>query len=133
MQLASFEDSMALLDSLLKEMVGVPLEGFDMKELANYDVSKLKDILFKVISSKAVKDALWVCMASCIYQAPGVGIGNRIQKDTFESENARGDFFPVAGEVAAFNLAPFFKNLKLPSSIQAKLTGLDVSQKSATG
>ena len=136
LQLAAFEDSMALLDSILREMVGVPVEGFDLKDLVGKDLTQLKDVLFKVISSKPVKEALWACMTSCTYQGPRDQVGIRISKGpngTFDSEQTRGDFFPVAGEVAAFNLAPFFKNLALPSSIQEKLDLLGNSQRSETG
>lgn len=133
LQLASFEDSMALLDCILKEMVGVPLEGFDLKELIGADLTQLKDVLFKIISSKPVKDALWACMSSCTYQEKDKPAGIRIERKTFESENTRADFFPVAGEVTAYNLAPFFKNLTLPSSIQDKLQELGGGQRSGTG
>jgi hypothetical protein len=133
LQMAAFEDSMDLLDSILKEMVGVKVEGFDIKELIGQDLTQLKDVLFKIISSKLVKAALWKCMESCTYQEAGTAAGLRINKATFESEKTRGDFFPVAGEVTAYNLAPFFKNLTLPSSVQEKLDLLGASQKPETG
>ena len=126
MQLASFEDGMALLDAILKETIGVPIgdpeEGFDLQNALGKDLSQIKDVLFKVISSKMVKDALWVCVSSCTYASPDKPtVGIRIDKTTFQSEETRADFFPVAGEVVAFNLAPFFKNLSLPSSLQEAL------------
>ena len=124
LQLAAFEDSMALLDSILKEMVGVPIEGTDLKELVGKDVSQLKDVLFKVISSKPVKEALWACLGSCTYQPKGDPAGQRITRETFQLDKARADFFPVAGEVATFNLAPFFENLELPSSVKESLAAL---------
>lgn len=121
LQLAAFEDGMALLDAILREMIGVKMElegeTLDLRELAGKNLWQLKDALFKVIASKDVKAALWTCLSSCTYALPGKP-GERIDRTTFESEKTRGDFFPVAGEVTAFNLAPFFGSLSFPSSLQ---------------
>lgn len=117
-QLADFEDSMSLLEAILNEAVGVSTPGLELENLFKSDISQLKDALFKVIASKRVKDALWKCMSSCTYQPAGESAGLRIDRaTTFQSEKTRPDYFPVAGEVTTYNLAPFFKNLELPSSI----------------
>lgn len=140
LQLADFEDSTTLLDEILLASIGVPLTGFSLDEsfkpadLFQKDIGALKDLIFKVISSKRVKEALWKCMASCTYQPVGESAGSAINRSTFQSAEARADYFPVAGEVASFNLAPFFKNLALPSSMLAppkdKVAG---DQKSSAG
>lgn len=125
MQLAAFDDAMTLLEVVLMELVGVSIEGFKIEELLAKDMSQLKDAVFKVIASRKVKDALWVCMGSSMYAPPGDNPDGalRIDRATFNDEKARGDYFPVAGEVAQFNLAPFFKNLELPSSLLARAGG----------
>lgn len=133
LQIADFEDSMALLDAILKETIGVPIEGFDAETIFKENsITLIKDALFKVISSRVVKEALWKCMTSCTYQAPGTGVGTQIKRDTFNSLETRPDFFPVAGEVTTFNLSPFFKNLELPSAIRGKSEETEKPPKSAT-
>lgn len=136
-QLADFEDSIALFDSIVGEAIGVQIGDaagdLSMSDLFKGNVSQLKDVLFKVLRSKPVKEALWKCMASCTYQPPGEEAALKIGRATFQPDKTRGDYFPVAGEVAVFNLVPFFKNLKLPSSIQGASGPIAAAQKSATG
>jgi len=140
LQIAEFDDSTALLDEILLASIGVPIAGFTIDENFNpsdifkQDIGSLKDVIFKVISSKKVKEALWKCMASCTYAPAGTDVGERINRGTFQSLEARADYFPVAGEVAVFNLSPFFKNLALPSSmLGAPEKKADGDPKSAAG
>lgn len=134
LQLADFDDSANLLDAILKEAIGVDIEGLDFETLFKENgLTAIKDVIFKVISSKLVKDALWKCLTYCKYQAVGEAAGVKIVKATFNDPIAREDFFPVAGEVIQFNLRPFFKNLTLPSSIPGKPEASDATPASATG
>ena len=41
--------------------------------------------------------------------------GKKVVKDTFEPEDARQDYLPVAWEVMKLNLTPFFRGLDLSS------------------
>ena len=145
LQLSSLEEGTTLLDAILNELVGLKIEGFatpaegeqfDLKNLFGKDLWALKDVLFKVIASKSVKEAVWVCMGQCTYAPPGRPAERIVRgaQGTFESEKTRADFFPVAGEVMTFNLAPFFENLGLPSSIPEGITSATESaQRSGTG
>jgi hypothetical protein len=118
LQIAEFDDGMKLLCVVLKQSLGIKFSAFSLSDLFKMDVSELKDVLVKVITSSEVQESIWTCMASCTYQGSTDKAGVRITRDIFKTESGRADFFPVASEVATFNLAPFFKNLELPSSLQ---------------
>ena len=128
LQIADFEDAIALHDAVIGELVGIKIEGldlekFDPKDLFTKDISAYKDLIFKVVISRTVRDAFFRCAACCTYQAPSASAPDRITRNTFQPEGARADFYPVAGEVVVLNLAPFFKNLKLPSWMQSPPAG----------
>jgi hypothetical protein len=123
LQIADFEDAIALHDAIAHELIGTKIEGFDLEQMSpadlfTKDLSAFKDAILRVVSSKTVRDTLFACAASCTYQGPRETSPSRITRNTFQSEGARADFYPVAGEVAVLNLAPFFKSLRLPSWIQ---------------
>jgi hypothetical protein len=76
----------------------------------------LKNLLCQAMASDALEAAFFECAARCTLD------GIKITRDTFEPENMRGDFLPVAWEVIRFNLAPFFGNLDLSFLGSAKQT-----------
>ena len=123
-QMARFDVGMNLFNVTFKEMIGVPFGSqgadFDFAELFKMDVGQLKDLVLKVITSDKVQEAIWKCMETCTYQSLNDQVGLKINRNTFESEEARGDFFLVAWEVATLNLFPFFKNLKSLFSTPSK-------------
>lgn len=136
LQIAAFDDSVSLLDELLLELVGVPLAGFSpekLEELFGEDITALKDAIFRLIASKKVRAVLFICMGSCKYQGPRESIATRITKDTFEKEENRADFLPVAMEVATLNVRPFFRNLEFSSLIGKKETPAADGRASPTG
>ncbi len=119
LQMASFAVSMKLLKVVVNEVkqvdVGDALKlGGEMKieNLAGMDlpVDALKNLVCQLLGSDALEMAIRDCMKGCQYN------GEAIKPDTFEDENARADYLPVAWEVIQLNLGPFFKGLSFKSS-----------------
>ena len=133
-QLARFNDGMNLFNATFKELVGVPFgaqgSSLDFANFLKMDISELKDVVIKVATSDKVQEAIWKCMESCTYQGVNDSAGIKINKNTFESEDARADFLLVVWEVATLNLVPFFKNLGSLLSTPSK--GVDGSAPKST-
>lgn len=118
LQMASFSVSMRLLKAVVNEVKAVDLGGFKfgaevkLEEIMKTDlpVDALKNVVCQMLGSDPVEAAVRDCMKGCLYDKQA------IRGDTFEEENARQDYLPVAWEVIQFNLAPFFKGLDLKSS-----------------
>ena len=70
------------------------------------------DALIDIITSKEVEDMAFKCMERCTYN------NEKITRDTFEKEERRGDFFPVAFKVITENIRPFMS--RLLSGLQAE-------------
>lgn len=105
--MAGFEECMNLDEAVKAELAGI-------------DFDKESTITFyaKLSGSRRLKEALWPCMLRATYN------GQKITKETFEPEQARADFFPVAQEVLVFNLRPFFQGLGSQfAGIFLKVTG----------
>jgi hypothetical protein len=102
-QVAPFSDAKALYQAVLKELKGVK---FDTKtQIPNI----LKDLACASFSSEDVERALWKCFERCTYDS---GKGEmRINQDTFEPTEARGDYIDVCTAVAKENILPFVKSL----------------------
>lgn len=97
--LAEFEDGWALFKAVLKELQS--LEG----ELNTENPL----VSLRLLSSDFVEQALKPCMSKATYQ------GQRIDKTTFNSPEARCDYLEVVKEVMNYNIAPFSKNVGLMS------------------
>lgn len=115
-KLAPFADSRTLYQAILEEAKDIRLNPND-----EVDVNFFKDGFCAFLSSKKVEAALDKCMQRCLVNEL------KIDKDTFESEERREDYFTVVTEVAMHNIAPFTKSLyaKL-SPIVEKLKKLPV-------
>jgi hypothetical protein len=122
LQMASFSLSMRLLKTIVNEVKTVDLGGFKfgaevkVEELLKADlpVDALKNVVCQLLGSDAVELAVRDCAKVCLYDKQA------IRQDTFEEENARQDYLPVAWEVIRFNLTPFFRGLGLKSSGDGK-------------
>jgi hypothetical protein len=118
LQMSSFALAMRLLKTIVNEIKSVDLGGFKfgaevkIEELMKADlpIDALKNVVCQLLGSDAVELAVRDCMKCCIYDKTA------IRGDTFEEENARQDYLPVAWEVIQFNLRPFFEGLSLKSS-----------------
>lgn len=118
LQMPTFAVSMKLLRAVVNELKSADLgdiklgADLDMVKLMQMDlpVNALKNVIFQLLGSTAIEQALADCMKGCQYQ------GEKITKDSFEPQDARPDFLPVAWEVMQFNLSPFFSGLTSKSS-----------------
>lgn len=68
-------------------------------------LDSLLELVIELDCSKEVNDAIFDCLARSTYN------GERIIRDTFEPEDARGDYYPIVIACLKRNLAPFFKTL----------------------
>lgn len=98
--LAEFSKSKDLFQALMEEG-----KGLKMDPEAQVDVNFYKDLIFTAMSSKRVELALGECLKRCTYS------GLKIDKDTFEPEEAREDYIGVVVNVGYENIRPFLKNL----------------------
>lgn len=98
--LAPFADSIELFQVLGEEMKKVEIHF-----TTEIDHELMKNLLCTAIASKPLEAAVWKCLAKCLYG------GIRLTKDTFETEEARQDYFAVFYEVVVANVIPFTKNL----------------------
>lgn len=117
--LAPFEDAKELQQALLEEVKTLSVDPTgNMADL-------YKDLFCAGFSSKKVEKALMKCMNRVTYD------GVRIDKDTWEPEEARGDYMPTCVEVGKANILPFLKSLYAEYS---HLLGamIESSQKSTT-
>ncbi len=97
--LAPFVDAKALYQAVLGELKDIDFN-------ANLDVTSVfKDIACLGFSSRKIEDALNQCMKRCLYN------DMKIDKDTFEPEEARQDYPVVCIQIAQENIAPFMKSL----------------------
>ena len=101
MTLAPCAQGMKLFKAVMAELVGVDVALSSQDDFIN----TFKTAFARVLSSDRIEDALWGCLERATYN------GSKINRDTFEDEKIRADFFPVAKEVCEFNLAPFSRNL----------------------
>jgi len=111
--LAPFSVANKLLKTIARELASVSFDmdlgNVDLASIKPRDINTLKNAAFQLLQSDAVEAALSECMKRCTYEE------QKITPATFETEDARADYLPVAWEVMKANLTPFFKNLALPS------------------
>lgn len=118
---ASFATGNRLMKTVARELssVNFDLNFTSFADLSGQDVNVIKNAVFQLLQSDALETALMECMKRCLYN------GERIVPATFEAEDARQDYLPVAWEVMKANLSPFFKGLALSSLTSAKPTSND--------
>ena len=97
--LPSFEVSEALYKAFLKDVL---LPTDPDKQI---NESLMKDFFCRGFTSEDIRKALWKCMEKALYN------GQKITKDTFESEESRQDYVDVCYHVTFRNLVPFMKGL----------------------
>lgn len=119
-QIAPFAVGNRLLKTVARELAAVDFNmdfgEIDLSKVSAKDINTLKNAAFRLLQSDEVEKAVLECMKRCLYR------GQAIRPDTFEDENARSDYLPIAWEVMKANLIPFFNGLDLPSSASEKLT-----------
>lgn len=98
--LAPFSVSKELWKSVLEEA-----KFLRVHEDTEIDINLIKDIFCTAFSSKKIDDCLKECLKRVTY------CGLKIDENTFEAEEARGDYLEICFEVAKANITPFTKNL----------------------
>lgn len=68
-------------------------------------LDSLLELVIELDCSKAVNEAIFDCLARSTYN------GERIVRETFEPEEARGDYYTIVIACLKRNLSPFFKTL----------------------
>ena len=113
-ELSSVDFNLEVARELSSVDFNLDLKSFD--ELSDKDINVLKNVAFQTLQSDAIEAAVMECMKKCLYNE------QRITEKTFEPEEARPDYLPVAWEVMKANLRPFFAGLDLSSLTSAKPT-----------
>lgn len=81
--------------------------------LSGTDINTLKNLLFHLLSSEEIEQAVLACMVKWMID------GEAVKAETFEQDDRRGDLIPCAVEVGRHALLPFFASLESLSSIQS--------------
>ena len=102
--LASFEDADELLRVFMAEMKSMSFTAD--RQMAEV----VKDIACIMLSSKDLKAAAWKCLERGRYNEL------KIDKQTFQTAEARQDYLPALIAVAQENIAPFIKSLSVALS-----------------
>lgn len=101
--MASFEDAWELqrvVSNVAKK------EGIKISDLTSPDrLDKIVNFALSVNGDKEVFNALWACLARCLYN------GEKITKATFDDAEARKDYLPVITKCIEVNLEPFTDGL----------------------
>lgn len=98
-QIAPFPVAKALYQAVLTELqrVKVSLNG-DAEDL-------LKNLFCVAFSSREIEDCIWACFERVLINKV------RVNKNTFEPVEMRGDYIQACMEVAKINILPFGKSL----------------------
>lgn len=99
----------------IKSKIPDTIQISEMMDMDIKSISGIVDAIIDISTSKEVEDLIFKCMERCTYELKGNT--DRISRDTFEPEERRRDFFPIAIEVVKYNVSPFFKDL--PSLLKA--------------
>jgi hypothetical protein len=127
-RVASFAEAMELKNAIAAviakggvDISGLPTDENSIKKLMSSEVADVAASFFEplikalsaVDSDPRVYKAAFKCLRRCSYD------GEMITENTFEDEDARGDYYMVMIDCLKVNLVPFFKGL---------LSGLKASQ-----
>ena len=99
--LASFSEANALNKAVASELKGLKID----RDLDLEDPNFIKDAVCTAIASDKIMGCLDACIKRCTYD------GIKIDKDTFEPEENRQDYFIVYKEVLIETIRPFLKSL----------------------
>lgn len=98
---AGFEDFIKLKNAASREFAkrGIDIKGLNLTK--DLDVGSLLSAFMMIESSQEVFECLFKCLDKSLYN------GKRINKATFEPEEARQDYYPIILEFIKVNAAPF--------------------------
>lgn len=115
-RIADFHDGMKLQNAIVKEAAREGVKELDIKNLlnaatsgkimeANIDMGAIVMATIGAATSENVYSTLWPCL-----KQSSIG-GERITESSFDLEEHRGDFYPIAIECVKVNLRPFWMAL----------------------
>lgn len=113
LQIAAFSVSNKLFQAVINEirLVDIKIDGVkSFEDLLTGDLNGVKNVLLQIAGSKSVEMAIHECMKCCLYKGVRLDAAK-----SFEPQDARQDYLPVAWEVMKFNLSPFFGGIDLSS------------------
>jgi hypothetical protein len=109
----SYEQAWDVAQSLLREVqkldVNIEALEFDEKDQAKIDPIAFKGPICGILSSPIAQNAVKLCFTRCLY-IQGTSQA-KIDKDTFEPVERRGDFLFCAYYALKENVYPFFGSL----------------------
>lgn len=126
--IAPIEAANALKKALAAELAGVDVSGMTLAGISlGMDLTKLdggtlnvwKNVLMTLLASDRVEKAMLVCAQRCTID------GLKVNLQSFEPQETRGDLIVVAWEVIKVNAGAFFESLGLSSFIPAGPTKSD--------
>lgn len=102
-----YEQAWEVTQTVLSEVekIQLNLKGVNLDDLMATDILELKGPICSFLSSPKILNAAKLCFGKCSYDSI------RVDKDTFESLEGRGDFLYCAFYALKENVAPFFGNL----------------------
>ena len=115
--------SEGLIPALLLEPEGATKEERDAKKrlnvvaaLSGTDLDTIKNLFLQLVGSEEVDEAILSCAGKWMLD------GKAVTFETFEPDDFRGDYYPVAVEVAKEALVPLFRSLGslLPTQSEPK-------------
>lgn len=116
--IAPFSVGKKAFKTLARELllVRLDLDITKIKTVGDLDVNILKDAILQCIASDVLELCFFECAAKCLISDGSAQL--KVDKDSFEHEDARQDYLFVVWEVMKDNLIPFFKGLGsvLPTS-----------------
>lgn len=99
--MGSFSESKSFYQAVLKSA-----KKISMGENVEIDTNFIKDIFCELLSDKEIEENMNNLLKRCLYGKQKID-----PDETFESEEARGDYFEIMRFVAEVNIAPFVKSL----------------------
>lgn len=117
--IADFISSMKLKKAVVEAIKesNIDVANIDLNNLKIGAIDSIIQAILTIDSSDKVDESLFKCLARCTYN------GEKITKETFESVEARKDYYEIIIACLKENLAPFFEPLILKlNSLQEKMT-----------
>jgi len=118
---ADFITSMKLKKAVVEAVKdsGVDIAGIDMGNLKAGTIDSIFQIILAADCSDKVEEAIFKCLNRCLYNS------EKITKDTFESLDARENYYEIVIACLKDNLSPFFAPLFLKlNELQEKATNV---------
>lgn len=102
---APFRDAMTLKNAIQATIKVGELDLSKIKSFKELDIAPFLESILAIDSDLNVYNALMKCLVRCTYNS------EKITENTFETDNARQDYYEIVLECMKVNLHPFLKGL----------------------